>query len=77
MALKTEHSILFVDDEKSIANALRRLFRKEGYQLFTASSGQEALDLLSKTEKPVSLIISDQRMPEMNGAQFLERARKI
>ena len=77
MALQSEHSILFVDDEKSIANALRRLFRKEGYQLFTASSGQEALDLLSQTEKPVSLIISDQRMPEMNGAQFLERARKI
>ncbi len=77
MALKYKHTLLFVDDEKSITKALHRLFRKDGYHIFTASSGMEGLELLEKAERPVSLIISDQRMPGMNGAQFLEKAKKI
>jgi signal transduction histidine kinase len=77
MTLKRKHTIVIVDDEKGVTNALRRLFRKDGYQILTATSGQEGLELLKKLEKPVSLIISDQRMPGMNGAQFLERAKKI
>ena len=77
MTLRRKHTIIVVDDEKHITNALHRLFRKVGYQIFTATSGQEGLELLKKLEKPVSLIISDQRMPGMNGAQFLERAKKI
>jgi CheY-like chemotaxis protein len=68
---------MVVDDEKSSIKALHRLFRKEGHQIFTASNGQEGLEVLRKMKKPVSLIISDQRMPGMNGAQFLERAKKI
>ena len=77
MSLEHKHSILLVDDEVSITKALQRLFRKEGYHILTASSGQEGLELLEKAEKSVSLIISDQRMPEMNGAQFLEKAKEI
>ena len=77
MTLKRKHTIVIVDDDKGVTNALRRLFRKDGYQILTATSGQEGLELLKKLEKPVSLIISDQRMPGMNGAQFLERAKKI
>ena len=72
-----QHSILLVDDEISITRSLKRIFRKEAYKIFTASSGKEGLELLNTLETPVSLIISDQRMPEMNGAQFLEKARKI
>ncbi len=72
-----EHTIMFVDDEESILKALKRLFRKTGYQILTASSGHEGLVRLKETEKSVSLIISDQRMPEMTGAQFLEQAKKI
>ncbi len=74
---KRKHTIIVVDDEKEIIIALRRLFRKDRYQILAATSGQEGLELLKKLEKPVSLIISDQRMPGMNGAQFLERAKKI
>ena len=77
MTLKYKHSILLVDDEISITRSLKRIFRKQDYKIFTASSGKEGLELLSALDEPVSLIISDQRMPEMSGAQFLEKARKI
>ena len=77
MQLKNKHTIMAVDDEASITKALHRLFRKDDYQLLTASSGPEGLELLKNAEKPVSLIISDQRMPGMNGSQFLEQAKKI
>jgi len=62
-----------VDDEKNILHALRRLLRKEGYGLFTASSGVEGLKILK--EHDVHLVISDQRMPEMSGTEFLARVK--
>jgi len=77
MALKYKHTIILVDDEESITKALRRLFRKDDYQLLTALSGSEGLELLKKVEEPVSLIISDQRMPGMTGSQFLKESKKI
>lgn len=70
MTLKYKHTILLVDDEESIKKALRRLFRKEGYQILTALSGRDALEQLKNSEKAVSLVISDQRMPQMTGAAF-------
>jgi len=63
-------TILCVDDEKSILNALKRLLRKEGYHLLFANSGQEGLEILK--DNNVHLIISDQRMPGMSGTEFLE-----
>jgi response regulator RpfG family c-di-GMP phosphodiesterase len=77
VALKNEHTILLVDDEKAITKALNRLFRKEGYRIMTAQSGPEGLEKLQQNDGPVSMIISDQRMPEMNGAAFLEKAKSI
>jgi len=77
MTLKYKHPVLLVDDEESIINSLQRLFRKERYHILTASSGNNGLELLKKMEKPISLIISDQRMPGMSGAEFLEKAKKI
>jgi adenylate cyclase len=77
LTLKNEHTLLLVDDEKAITRALNRLFRKEGYQILIADSGSEGLDILHQNDKPVSMIISDQRMPVMNGAQFLEKAKAI
>lgn len=77
VALKNEHTLLLVDDEKAITRALNRLFRKEGYRIMTAESGAEGLEKLEQCSDPVSMIISDQRMPEMNGAQFLEKAKVI
>jgi response regulator RpfG family c-di-GMP phosphodiesterase len=77
MTLKYKHTVFLIDDEESIVRSLQRLFRKEGYEILTATNGPEGLDLLKKVEKPVSLFISDQRMPEMTGAEFLEKARSI
>jgi len=67
-------SLLFVDDEKNILNSLRRLFRTQGYTIHVAESGAAGLEVLR--EHPVDLIISDMRMPGMDGAQFLEAAAK-
>ena len=73
--MEYQHTLLFVDDEPSILNALCRLFHWEGYQLLTAESGERGLQLLR--EREVSLVISDQRMPQMIGAEFLGHARTV
>jgi response regulator RpfG family c-di-GMP phosphodiesterase len=57
-----------VDDEEGILHSLKRLLRKEGYQLFTASSGAEGIKILE--EHDIHLVISDQRMPQMSGTEF-------
>ncbi|HCY63407.1 MAG TPA: two-component system response regulator [Oxalobacteraceae bacterium] len=64
-------TLLFVDDEPNILSSLRRLFRTSGYRIWTAESGEEGLAILAREQ--VDLVISDMRMPNMNGAQFLER----
>lgn len=66
-------SVLFVDDEPSILASLRRLFRPHGYRIHVAESAAAGLALLEA--EPVDLVISDMRMPVMDGAQFLEQVR--
>lgn len=73
-ATDTAARILCVDDEPNILSSLRRLFRVQGYQVLTAESGMEGLKIL-ETEA-VDLVISDMRMPEMDGARFLEHVRQ-
>jgi response regulator RpfG family c-di-GMP phosphodiesterase len=68
------HIVLTVDDEPSILNALRRLLRLNGITTLQATSGREGLDLLKAHE--VDLVISDMRMPEMDGARFLELVKE-
>lgn len=77
MSLRRSHTLLLVDDEQSITKSLKRLFRKAKYNILTASSGQEAINTLNETKEEISLIISDQRMPGMTGAQFLEKAKDM
>jgi response regulator RpfG family c-di-GMP phosphodiesterase len=66
--------VLFVDDEPNILASLRRLFRPLGYKVLTAESGAAGLLLLE--EEQVDLVVSDMRMPEMDGARFLELVRE-
>jgi response regulator RpfG family c-di-GMP phosphodiesterase len=73
MAATTPPTLLFVDDEPSILSALRRLFRPHGYQIFIAESGAAGLEVLAKEH--IDLVISDMRMPEMDGAMFLKEVR--
>ncbi|MGO9137271.1 MAG: HD domain-containing phosphohydrolase [Syntrophales bacterium] len=77
MALEFNHAILIVDDEESVIKSMLRLFRHEHYDIFTATSGMEGLSRIREAERPFSLVISDQRMPQMTGAQFLAEARKL
>lgn len=64
-------SILFVDDEKSILDALVRTTRGMSFDVRTASSGPEALELLE--DKGFDIIVSDKNMPEMNGNELLSK----
>lgn len=68
-------TLLMVDDEEGILHALIRLFRREGYNLLTAKSGEEALRLLANNE--VQVILSDQRMPQMSGVELLSKVKEL
>ena len=67
--------ILFVDDEPNILKTLQRMMSLEDFQCDFAGSGSEALALLR--EKKHDIIVSDMRMPEMNGDELLTQARDI
>lgn len=69
------YSVLLVDDEEDIRNALSRCLRREGYELIGASSGPEALGILG--QRPVDIIISDQMMPEMCGLDLIKAVRDL
>lgn len=66
-------TLLFVDDEPGILSSLRRLFRPHGYRILTAESGAAGLEILAQEE--VDLVVSDMRMPNMDGAKFLREVR--
>ena len=63
--------ILCVDDEPNILRTLQRFFRKDDFLVLTAESAADAMIVL-KEQGPVQVIISDFRMPGMNGVEFLK-----
>jgi len=69
-------TVLLVDDEENILRALQRLLMDEDIEVLTATSGEQGLAVLRDAEN-VGLIISDQRMPGMNGAEFLSHSREL
>ena len=69
------YSLLIVDDEKEILRTLELTFEAD-YQVFTANSALQALEIL-KTEREIALIIADQRMPDMTGVEMFERVIQI
>lgn len=71
-----QHRILFVDDESQLLSGLRRMLwdKREAWEMHFATSGAEALALLEHT--PVDLIVSDVRMPGMDGPELLEEVRR-
>lgn len=68
-----KNTVLLVDDEPNILSAMRRCLRRDGYEILTAGSGEEALELLAN--HPVMVILCDQRMPGMTGTEFLSRVK--
>jgi DNA-binding NtrC family response regulator len=66
--------ILFVDDEPAVLDGYKRMLRRE-FEVDTAVCGQQGLAEISN-HGPYAVVISDMRMPEMNGAQFLSQVRQ-
>ncbi len=71
----TAPTVLVVDDETSIQQALSKVLRKEGLQVRTAKNGKQALDVLR--HHPVHVMITDLRMPGMSGTDLLKAAKAI
>jgi CheY-like chemotaxis protein len=67
--VKRPSVVLCVDDEPAILRSLKRALRREAYELFFASSGEAALEILEGQH--VDLVIADHRMPSMSGAELL------
>lgn len=74
-ATRPERTLLLLDDEENVLRSLVRLFRRDGYKVLTASSTREAFDLLASNT--VQVIVSDQRMPDMSGTEFLAKVRDL
>jgi EAL domain-containing protein (putative c-di-GMP-specific phosphodiesterase class I)/CheY-like chemotaxis protein len=72
---EAQMTLLLVDDEPNILNAIKRLLRREGYRILCAESAAQGLDLLATHR--VHVIISDQRMPVMTGTEFLSRVKDL
>lgn len=68
--MKTNVTILVVDDELMMRSLLEKILSREGYNILTASDGHEALEILAR--KKVDLIISDMKMPRMDGFELLK-----
>jgi two-component system probable response regulator PhcQ len=67
-------TVLFVDDEPQILEGFRDALRKYSFAILTATSGAEALTLLDT--HPVDVVVSDERMPNMAGSEFLAMVRQ-
>ncbi len=74
MVTKKKHTVLFVDDEQRVLKSLKRGLIGESYRCLFAVSGMEALEILA--EKPVEVIVSDMKMPEMNGLELLQEVAR-
>ncbi|WP_411834768.1 EAL domain-containing protein [Pseudoxanthomonas mexicana] len=74
-ATKPDRTLLLLDDEENILRSLVRLFRRDGYRILAASSVGDAFDLLATND--VQVILSDQRMSDMSGTEFLGRVRVL
>ena len=74
---KGKESILLVDDEKPMVDVIEAVLKKFGYQVTTRTSSIEALEAFRKNPEKFDLIISDQTMPNMTGAQLAQELLKI
>lgn len=71
----SEPVLLIVDDDEEELDATRQIFRNEPYEVLTAPNGTKALEILS--EKPVAVLLTDLKMPGMDGQELLRRAKEL
>lgn len=68
--MKSEITILVVDDEQMMRSLLERILTRDGYKVLLANDGQDALDILEKEK--VEIVIADMKMPRLNGFELLK-----
>ncbi len=68
-------TVLLVDDEPKLLQSLKAALYQEPFEILTAESAKEALEML-KTQ-PVDVVVSDEQMPQMSGSELLSRVRKL
>lgn len=73
--MRDKHKILYVDDEVINLQIFELTF-KNNYNILTAQSGQKGLEIIAK-ENDIKVVISDMRMPVMNGLEFIKSAKEI
>lgn len=71
--MKSATTVLIVDDEPVMQSLLERILAREGYKIFVAGDGAAALEMLEK--EPASLVLSDIKMPGMNGFELLKEIK--
>jgi len=72
--METKISVLYVDDEENNLISFKATFRLK-YKVYTALSGSDAMKIVE--QHPIDIIITDQRMPQMTGVEFLEEVIKV
>lgn len=76
-AALTGRTLLVVDDEKMVLDALRRLLEKKGYQVLSAATAEGACDLLKKHAMEIDAVLTDWSMPQMRGDEVIALATKL
>ena len=71
----SDSKVLFVDDEENILTSCQRLLRKESFEVLTCSNPEEALKLFD--QHTFAVVVSDHRMPQMEGTVFLAKVREL
>ncbi|RLE04435.1 MAG: sigma-54-dependent Fis family transcriptional regulator, partial [Candidatus Aminicenantes bacterium] len=66
--------ILVLDDERSLCELLKVVFKKEGYEVLTTPSPKKAIEITKKED--IDVLVSDIKLPEMSGMEVLKRLRK-
>jgi two-component system, cell cycle sensor histidine kinase and response regulator CckA len=75
--LTGNQTILMVDDEDLLLTMGETILSSYGYRVLTANSGQKALGIISKSDKPIDLVITDLVMPVMSGRELVEQVRRL
>jgi two-component system, cell cycle sensor histidine kinase and response regulator CckA len=71
--LPSYYAILVVDDVNLVSRPMARMLSETGYRVYEANSGAEALEVLRTAHRPIDLVITDVRMPDMNGVELMRR----
>lgn len=70
------HKVLVLDDEKKALVLAQKFLAKEGYEIITSTDPMEALEIV-QSNGPISVVLTDERMPGMRGTEFLEKAKGL